>query len=195
MSGDEPCNEKYIWQEWRNAEGRLLKEEYVGCVVRGKHDAHHSAYGQSWKRKPARPSFDEYYLGVAAAVSARGECSRRKVGAVIVSNKTIVSTGYNGAASGEKSCLDGACPRAESDATPGTGYASSGCTVIHAEANAIIRAGRERCLGATIYITDAPCELCRPLIHAAGIARIVSGSPEDLRVLEQISRIGQELQG
>lgn len=197
MSGDEPCTDKYVWQEWRNSEGRLLKEEYVGCIVRGKHDKHYSAYGQSWTTRklsatsppapPQRPSLDEYYLGVAAAVAARGECVRRRVGAVIVSGETIVATGYNGAPPGRKSCLDGACPRALSDATPGTGYAESGCSVIHAETNAIIRAGRERCEGATIYVTDAPCDLCRPLIVAAGIARVVSGSAEDMRALNETS--------
>lgn len=196
MSGDKPCRDKYVWQQWQNSEGRILKEEYVGCVMRGEHDTHYSAYGQSWKTKAklARPSFDEYYLGVAAAVSSRGECVRRKVGAVIVSGETIVATGYNGAPAGQRSCLDGACPRAESNATPGTGYAESGCSVIHAEANAIIRAGRERCEGATIYVTDAPCDLCRPLIVAAGIARVVSGSPEELRALDEISILGQEIE-
>ena len=120
-----------------------------------------------------RPSWDSYYLGIAEAVSKRGECTRRQVGAVIVKNHTIVSTGYNGSAPGEKSCLDGHCPRASSNAAPGVGYAASGCTVIHAEANAVIRAGRDRCLGAAIYITDEPCELCAPLIKAAGIERVI----------------------
>lgn len=120
-----------------------------------------------------RPDWDTYYLGIAHAVSARAECSRRKVGAVIVRDHSIVATGYNGAPAGHRSCLDGSCPRATSNSKPGSGYAASGCVAIHAEANAIIRAGRERTLGATIYITDEPCELCRPLIAAADIARIV----------------------
>lgn len=120
-----------------------------------------------------RPDWDEYYLGIATAVSARGECSRRQVGAVIVSWHTIVSTGYNGAPAGRPSCLEGACPRARSNAEPGEGYAASGCTAVHAEANAIIRAGRERCDGATIYVTEVPCSLCESLIAAAGLARVV----------------------
>ena len=123
----------------------------------------------------SRPDWDEYYLGIADAVAARGECLRRKVGAVIVNGHSIVSTGYNGAPSGEPSCLDGFCPRASSGsgAVAGTGYAASGCTAIHAEANAIIRAGRDRCLGSTIYVTAEPCDLCAPLIKAAGIERVV----------------------
>jgi dCMP deaminase len=120
-----------------------------------------------------RPTPDEYYLGIAEAVSKRAECSRRLVGAIVVRDHTIVSTGYNGAPAGERSCLDGACPRATSNAEPGTGYAASGCVAIHAEANAIIRAGRDRCLGATIYVNQPPCDLCSALIKAAGIARVV----------------------
>jgi dCMP deaminase len=120
-----------------------------------------------------RPGWDEYYLGIAEAVSRRGECSRRQVGAVIVREHSIVGTGYNGAPAGQASCLDGACPRAALDVVPGTGYAATGCHVIHAEANALIRAGRERTLGATLYVTCAPCDLCSPLIEAAGITRVV----------------------
>lgn len=126
------------------------------------------------KVRSRRPSWDEYYLGIANAVAARGECSRRQVGAVIVKHHTIIATGYNGAPAGEPSCLDGACPRAFSQAKPGEGYAQSGCKAIHAETNAIIRAGRDRCLGATMYITTDPCELCRPLIIASGIARVIA---------------------
>ena len=106
-----------------------------------------------------RPTWTEYYLGIAEAVAKRGECTRRQVGAVIVNHK--------------KSCLDGMCPRAWSDATPGTGYAASGCTAIHAEANAIIRAGRARTVGATMYVTSEPCDLCSSLLDAAGIARTI----------------------
>lgn len=120
-----------------------------------------------------RPDWDTYYLGIAEAVSKRGECIRRQVGAVIVREHSIVSTGYNGAPAGEVSCLDNGCPRAFSNARPGTGYAASGCRAIHAETNAIIRAGRERCIGATIYVTAQPCDLCAPLVAAAGITRVV----------------------
>lgn len=122
-----------------------------------------------------RPTIDEYYLGIAHAVAARAECSRRKVGAVLVRNETIVGTGFNGSPPGEPSCLDGACPRAASGPVkPGTGYAESGCVAIHAETNAIIRAGRERCLGATLYVTHECCDLCAPLVRASGITRVVT---------------------
>lgn len=121
-----------------------------------------------------RPSWDDYYVNIAKAVSRRGECSRRQVGAVIVKDQTIISTGYNGAPPGEQSCLTGNCPRARSDVQPGTDYAQSGCTAIHAESNAIMRAGLAKCAGATIYVTETPCVLCYPLIRAAGISRVVT---------------------
>lgn len=120
-----------------------------------------------------RPAWTEYYLGIAEAVAKRGECTRRQVGAVIVNHHTIIATGYNGAPPGHRSCLDGGCPRALSGALPGTGYAATGCTAIHAEANAIIRAGRARCVGATMYVTSEPCDLCSSLLDAAGIARTI----------------------
>ncbi len=113
-------------------------------------------------------------MGVAHAVSTRGECVRRQVGAVILDPwNRVVSTGYNGAPPGEPSCLDGACPRARSDATPGVGYAASGCTVTHAEDNAITEAGRARCRGCTVFVTAEPCELCWPRLRGAGVARVV----------------------
>ncbi len=121
-----------------------------------------------------RPDWHEYYLNVAQAISLRGECLRRKVGAVIVSGHTIIATGYNGAPAGQISCLDGGCPRAKMlNVTPLQNYAETNCSVIHAELNAIIRAGRDRCIGSTIYITCEPCQMCRPLIAAAGISKII----------------------
>lgn len=121
----------------------------------------------------SRPGWDDYYLGIARTVAARGECTRRQVGAVIVKDRAIVSTGFNGAPPGEKSCLDGACPRALFDPTPGVGYAATGCVVIHAEVNALLRADWDRMQGAVLYCTDEPCEMCAPLIRAAGIAKVV----------------------
>lgn len=124
-----------------------------------------------------RPGWEAYYLGIAQAVAARAECVRRQVGAVIVKDRSIVATGFNGAPPGKPSCLDGNCPRAASTAVPGQDYAQSGCVVIHAEANALLRADWDRMQGATLYCTDEPCQLCLPLIEAAGIIRIVYGNP------------------
>jgi len=118
-----------------------------------------------------RPDWDTYFLGIAKAVSVRADCSRRKVGAVIVKDRRIVATGYNGAPAGKPGCLSGACPRAQMDVAQYTSY--DNCISIHAEANALLYADRDKTVGATIYITDKPCNWCAKLIDGAGIDRIV----------------------
>lgn len=123
-----------------------------------------------------RPSWDEYFLGIALAVSARADCSRRKVGAVVVRDNELVKPGYNGSPPGGPSCLRGECPRAFSTVPPGSSYdrgTPGACVAVHAEANAVIRAGREGCLGSTLYVTDEPCDGCSKLVQAAGIVRVV----------------------
>lgn len=125
----------------------------------------------------SRPSVSENYLEIAEAVSRRGECVRRRVGAVIVKDQAIVATGFNGAPPGQRSCLDGACPRATAkDVIPGEGYERSRCRVIHAELNAALRADWDRMQGSVMYVTDEPCEMCRPMIEASGISRVVTPS-------------------
>lgn len=122
-----------------------------------------------------RPDWDIYFLMIAEAVSARADCTRRKVGAVIFKDNRIVSTGYNGAPAGDPGCLEGACPRGRlsyEECPPEGSY--DNCIGIHAEANAIIYAGRDKCLNAGIAITREPCSGCMKLIHASGIVRIVT---------------------
>jgi dCMP deaminase len=113
-----------------------------------------------------RPGWDEYFLGIAKAVAARGECVRSQVGAVIVWENRIVATGYNGVAAGQPSCLDGACPRGTSGvarrSAGGPGYEVAPCIAFHAEDNAVTDAytrGLE-VIGATIYVTKEPCVRC-----------------------------------
>ncbi len=127
-----------------------------------------------------RISRDDYGLTVARAVAARADCTRRQVGAVVMDDEgRIVSTGYNGAPAGEPGCASaGACPRGRLsyDEHPhGVAYEAgeSRCIAVHAEANAIVYAGRERTKGCTIYVTDEPCYLCALIIKAAGITRVV----------------------
>lgn len=123
-----------------------------------------------------RPSFDEYFLGIAEAVSRRADCSRRQVGAVVVDKEhRIVSTGYNGSPPGGPSCLGGECPRATSNVDPGSSYDTGPgmCVAVHAEMNALLYAGRDRTNGSTLYVTDAPCDGCRKPIEAAGIVKVV----------------------
>lgn len=75
---------------------------------------------------PVRPSWDEYFLGIAKAVAVRADCTRRQVGAVIVRDNRIVATGYNGGPSGGPSCLSGQCPRGQLDRDQMPGYAHGG---------------------------------------------------------------------
>jgi dCMP deaminase len=132
----------------------------------------------------SRPGWDTYYLGIAIAVSARADCTRRQVGAIVVQGDRIVSTGYNGAPSGQPGCLTaGACPRGRLSYDQLPADASySNCIAVHAEANALLRASWADLRGASLYITDSPCHECSRLISAAGIARVIT--PETLEVRE-----------
>lgn len=134
------------------------------------------------KKKILRPGWDEYFINIARAVSARATCLRRKYGAVITKDNIIVSTGYNGAPSGMKDCLEvGKCTRMELQIPHGQRYEL--CHSVHAEANAIIRASLEELKGSTIYISgedsgqgecmSEPCMMCKRMILNAKIARVV----------------------
>jgi dCMP deaminase len=117
-----------------------------------------------------RPDWDDYFLGIARAVSARAECTRRRVGAVITKDNRIISTGYNGVEPGGYSCLLGACAGDTDLTVP--------CIATHAEANAIIYGDRWLMEGATIYVTTWPCAGCFKLIRSAGIIRAVTPDEE-----------------
>ena len=125
------------------------------------------------------PGWDDYFLGVAAAVAARAKCTRRAVGTVIVHDHRIIGTGYNGAAPGMPDCLEGACPRGQQDFTqvaPLSDYDQVGapgfCIAIHSEVNALLHATRDT-KGAIAYVTDEPCPGCRKALAAAGVIRVV----------------------
>ncbi|MFD9563423.1 deoxycytidylate deaminase [Streptomyces sp. NPDC059994] len=124
-----------------------------------------------------RPDWDTYFLGIAAAVAARGDCCRCRVGSVVVGpDRRIRSTGYNGSYPGGPSCSRGECPRCLSDVPSGSSYQD--CVETHAEANALLYADWADCQGATIYITRAPCRDCMKLIRSAGIEEVVYPSAE-----------------
>lgn len=120
-----------------------------------------------------RPTWDEYFQLIAYAVSRRSDCKRRHVGAVITKHNRIVSTGYNGAPAGEPGCE--ACPMREVGASDNYDR----CVAVHAEANALLYADRDKTEGATLYVTREPCAGCAKLARAAGIARIsyIEGTP------------------
>ena len=134
------------------------------------------------KKKQLRPGWDEYFIDIARAVSARATCLRRRYGAVITKDHIIVSTGYNGAPAGMKDCLDaGKCTRKELQIPHGERYEL--CHSVHAEANAIIRASVDELKGSTIYISGAdsgsgeclsePCMMCKRMILNAKIRKVV----------------------
>ncbi len=131
-----------------------------------------------------RPSKDEYYLGIAKAVSRRSTCTRRKFGAIIVKDDAIVATGYNGSARGVVNCLEVGCLKDKVNAPEYAGY--DYCIAVHAEENAIINAARHgvSVLDGTLYIygeyvktgelTEAnPCDRCKRAIINAGIKMVV----------------------
>lgn len=144
-----------------------------------------------------RISKDEYYLGIALAVSKRSTCLKRHYGCVIVKDDIIVATGYNGSPRGEENCCDrGSCKRASAERY--TSYEN--CDSVHAEQNALIAASRDRLIGATAYLAceeygpdqeksdfctfqimdwyedenPVPCPICMRMLKNAGIARIVN---------------------
>src|SRR5690606_23562861 len=98
-----------------------------------------------------RPDWDRYFLGIADAASARSDCVRRRVGAVVVKDRRVRSTGYNGAPAGEPGCIT--CPRRYSNVPPGSQYTEGPgkCVANHAEKNAIEYCDSEDLVGATIY--------------------------------------------
>ena len=112
-------------------------------------------------------------MKMAWLVAERATCQRHHVGAVIVRNKRILTTGYNGAASGTKDCLELGCLRNELNIPSGTRHEI--CRAIHAEQNAIIQAGIYgiNINGATLYCTHSPCILCAKMIVNAGIVKVV----------------------
>ncbi len=122
----------------------------------------------------SRQSWDEYFLALAAQTASRSNCSRRKVGAVIVQDRRIRSTGYNGPPSGYGHCDAGACPRAA--ARPAMGRAYDDCVAIHAEANALLFADHGDREGATLYSTAAPCFTCAKLIANSGVTEVVAAA-------------------
>lgn len=117
-----------------------------------------------------RPDWDDYFLGIAEAVAARSDCHRARVGAVVVKDKRIRATGYNGAPAGKPGCAT--CPRRTADVEPGSDYTN--CVAVHAEANALLYCDRTDLIGATLYVTREPCYGCTKLIAGSGVARVVT---------------------
>ncbi|MDO9508547.1 MAG: cytidine/deoxycytidylate deaminase family protein [Thermovirgaceae bacterium] len=120
-----------------------------------------------------RPGWDEYFMSIAAVVSSRSTCLRRKVGAVVVRDRQIVSTGYNGAPKGTPHCSETGCLREKMEVPSGERHEI--CRGSHAEVNAIAQAAAmgSSTSGSMIYCTHEPCSFCTKAIINAGIKRIV----------------------
>lgn len=145
-----------------------------------------------------RVSKHNYYLDIAQTVSERATCLRRRFGAIIVKNDTIISTGYNGAPRGRMNCTDiESCIREQMNIPRGERYEL--CRSVHAEANAIIAAARENMLGSTLYMccTDpktggvvgsiCSCSMCKRLIINAGITEVITREDKDHFTIHSVS--------
>jgi len=134
------------------------------------------------KQMQRRPSWDEYFLDVAKLVAKRATCLRRSVGAVLVKEKRILATGYNGAPSGLRHCVDIGCLRQRLKIPSGERHEL--CRALHAEQNALIQASLYgiSVKGSTMYATCQPCVICAKMLINAGIKEIVvsDGYPDKL---------------
>lgn len=141
-----------------------------------------------------RPSWDEYFMTIAEQVATRSTCIRRQVGAVIVKDKRILATGYNGAPSGLAHCEVVGCLREQLQIP--SGEHAELCRAIHAEQNAVVQAARSGVSieGAAIYTTTQPCVLCAKILMNAGIVEIVfQGTYPDKLALEMLEESGISL--
>jgi len=130
----------------------------------------------------SRPAWDPYFMEIAALVAKRSTCLRRAVGAVLVKDKRILATGYNGAPSGIKHCIEVGCLRESLQVASGERHEL--CRGIHAEQNAIIQAAYHGVpiQGASLYCTNLPCSICTKMLINAGIRTIYyrSGYADEL---------------
>ncbi len=141
-----------------------------------------------------RPSWDEYFLSIARLVSTRSTCLRRQVGAVVVKNKQILATGYNGAPTGIIHCDKVGCLREKLGVPSGERHEL--CRALHAEQNAFLQAARHGSSleGAVLYVTTQPCSICAKMIINVGIKKIViQGSYPDDFALKFIEEAGIEM--
>ena len=145
-------------------------------------------------RTSGRPATDEYFLKIASVVAERSTCRRHHVGAVAVRDKHILATGYNGAASGLKDCLELGCLRDELNIPSGERHEI--CRGIHAEQNVIIQASLHGVTleGSIIYCTHTPCILCAKMLVNARISRYVSfGQYSDNQFIDLFKEAGIEV--
>lgn len=124
-------------------------------------------------RQEQRPDWDQYFMDIARVVATRSNCMKRKVAAIIVRDKRVISTGYNGTPRGTRNCNEGGCPRCNNMAASGTSLDE--CLCSHGEENAIVQASYHgvSLKDAIIYTTFAPCLMCAKMIINSGIREVV----------------------
>lgn len=138
-----------------------------------------------------RPSWDEYFIDIVDLIKTRSTCLRRQVGALIVKDKRILTTGYNGAPMGCKHCAEIGCLREKMKVPSGQRHEL--CRATHAEQNAIVQAAYSgtSVKGGTLYVTHQPCILCAKLAINAGIVKIVfKGDYPDNLSMELLKEAG-----
>ena len=138
-----------------------------------------------------RPSIDEYFLEMTHIIAKRSTCKRRKIGAILVRDKRILATGYNGAPKGMPHCLDVGCLRDERNIKSGTELEN--CRAVHAEMNVVIQSAIHGVTteGSTLYVNAYPCKICARIITNAGISRVVTiGKYSDEEGVEQLRKAG-----
>lgn len=141
-----------------------------------------------------RPSWDEYFMSMAALAATRSTCLRRRVGAVIVKDRMVLSTGYNDTPRGLRNCGEGGCSRCAGEAPSGTAHDT--CLCIHAEQNAILQAAYHgvAIAGGVLYCTIQPCLGCAKIIANAGICKVVyAGEYPDPAAARLLREAGVEL--
>lgn len=133
-----------------------------------------------------RPSWDEYFMTLAEEVATRTTCLRRPVGAIIVKDKRILATGYNGVPSGLRHCSETGCLRQQMNVPSGQRHEI--CRGLHAEQNAIIQAARYGIdiSGASIYITTQPCVVCAKMLINANIKEVIYQNPYPDKLSEEL---------
>lgn len=142
-----------------------------------------------------RPDWDTYFMRITKLVATRSSCLRRSVGAVLVKDKRILATGYNGAPAGMAHCEEAGCLRDQLHIPSGERHEL--CRGLHAEQNAIIQAARQgtEIKDSTLYCTTAPCSLCAKMLINAGVTRIVyAGSYPDERAMAFFAEAGVKVE-
>jgi dCMP deaminase len=176
--------EEFITLENREAEGddtsqNLVKVELMADYSLTNDSSLEKLYPQidqlliKLLKEVQRPSWDEYFMDIAKVVASRSNCMKRKVAAIIVRDKRVVSTGYNGTPRGTRNCNEGGCPRCNNLAASGT--ALDECLCSHGEENAIVQASYHgvSLKDGVIYTTFAPCLQCSKMIINSGIREVI----------------------